>query len=285
MNYKPDEATLAAYLYGELPPRETEQVKSWLEQHPENAAELERLVFVRQALGALHDKEVLAPSMPWSDARKAANRRPARVKPVLGIAASLLFLLAAGWMLRPEIQAGNGQLTIRFGANRAENTAQADVRPTKAEVEEMIREALHNQDLVWQAAWREEQRTLLEAVNQRGSANGRMAAELIALTRQASAGQMEASVAELQKENLKMMQDYLQLATSQQAAYVEKLLTDFSKFLLEQRQRDLNLITARLAGVEQNTNQFREETGQILAGILTTPGPANKNQNNYRQAY
>ena len=43
MNYKPDESTLIAYLYGELNEKETKKLESYFQQHPEELAKLRGL--------------------------------------------------------------------------------------------------------------------------------------------------------------------------------------------------------------------------------------------------
>jgi hypothetical protein len=78
-----------------------------------------------------------------------------------------------------------------------------------------------------------------------------------------------------------MMQDYLSLTSNDQKKYMEGLLVDFSKYLQEQRNQDLNALTTRLSSLEKNNSQFREETGQILATLLTASGPTTKKQMNY----
>lgn len=42
MNYKPDEGTLMAYLYGELDAAETEKVEQYLQQQPQMREQLQQ---------------------------------------------------------------------------------------------------------------------------------------------------------------------------------------------------------------------------------------------------
>ena len=58
MNYKPDEATWTAYLYGELADAERRQVEKYLQQHPKEQKRVDRWSFTRSALGTLTDKVI-----------------------------------------------------------------------------------------------------------------------------------------------------------------------------------------------------------------------------------
>jgi hypothetical protein len=85
-------------------------------------------------------------------------------------------------------------------------------------------------------------------------------------------------VAGLQEQNLKLMQDYFKLSSSEQKKYMENLLTDFSSYLQEQRKQDLQLVQTKMNYLEQNNNQFKQETEQILTSLISSP---NRNKNNY----
>jgi len=49
-------------------------------------------------------------------------------------------------------------------------------------------------------------------------------------------------------------------------------LVDFSKYLQQQRNDDLQVVQSRLNNLEQNTDVFKQETEQILSSIITTVG-------------
>src|SRR5258707_186727 len=95
---------------------------------------------------------------------------------------------------------------------------------------------------------------------------------------QASREQVQSFVAGLQEQNLKLMQDYFQLSTSEQKKYMETMLTDFSGYLQEQRKQDLQLVQTKMNYLEKNSNQLKQETEQILTSLISNP---NRNKNNY----
>ena len=101
------------------------------------------------------------------------------------------------------------------------------------------------------------------------------------VTSQASQDQVRTFVASLQEDNLKLMKEYLQLSSSEQKTYVEALLVDFSKYLQEQRKQDFQLFQTRMSSIEKNTDQFKQETEQILASIISKPDATIRKVNNY----
>ena len=98
---------------------------------------------------------------------------------------------------------------------------------------------------------------------------------------QASQDQVRTFVAGLQQDNLQLMKDYMALSSKDQQVYVENLLVDFSKYLQEQRKQDLLLFQTRMSSIEKNTDQFKQETEQILASIIANPENTFKKVNNY----
>ncbi|MBS1542565.1 MAG: hypothetical protein JST14_02935, partial [Bacteroidetes bacterium] len=83
-------------------------------------------------------------------------------------------------------------------------------------------------------------------------------------------------VGQMQRENMKLMKDYLQLSSAGQKQYIEGLLVDFSKYLQEQRKQDLELLQTRMASMEQNTDQIKQETEQILTSLISSNGTSNQ---------
>jgi ferric-dicitrate binding protein FerR (iron transport regulator) len=280
MNSKPDEATLMAYLYGELDAQEAEKVKAYLDEHPEEASALREKSFVREALRHVSEQEVIAPPILFDQPRPQSRWLNGTVKTSLGIAAAVVVMLAAGKLLGPEVRVADGELRISFGKPLKDE--QPVVAPlSRDEVQTLIRQSLDENNETLQTSWRQEQAHLQTLVRNTVKLNDSKLSQLMAATGQASTQQIEGFVATLQKENLKMMQDYLSLTSSDQKKYMEGLLVDFSKYLQEQRNQDLNALTTRLSSLEKNNSQFREETGQILATILTASGPTTKKQVNY----
>ena len=63
------------------------------------------------------------------------------------------------------------------------------------------------------------------------------------------------------------------LSGADQKKYMESLLVDFSNYLQEQRKQDLMIVQSKVNSIEKNSNQFKQETEQILASLISSPSP------------
>jgi len=269
MNSKFDKALLIAYLYDELDAQQRAEVEEYLQQHPEWQKELAELTATRKVLGAVEEQEVIAPPIFMDDEGKSKRVwLNSYIKTAFGIAASLLLLLVAARLLDTQIRYSGGELSIRFGQ-------QADVPVenksiTAEEVQALINASLTRNNEQTATQWDESQKRLESMLAKNLQENNRKLDVALQAVSQASQDQLRVFVAGLQSENLKSMQQFMQLSTAEQKTYVEGLLVDFSKYLQEQRNQDLQFFQTRVNNLERNTDQFKQETEQILAGIIFT---------------
>lgn len=280
MNYKPDEGTLMAYLYGELDAAETEQVEQYLKQHPQVREQLQQLGDVRKLMGTLTDAEVIAPPVFVDhEQRTIPFWRAGYFKVTMGIAASFLFLLVAARLIGPEITYSNGELHISF-KDAPEKTTQEQLL-TANEVQQMINSSLVKNNETIAANWEASNQQIQESLQRNLNSNSARIDKLLTVASQASQDQVRTFVAGMQEENLKLMRDYFQLSAKDQQTYVENLLVDFTKYLNEQRKQDVMLFQTRINSIEKNTDQFKQETEQILASIISNPEGTIRKVNNY----
>ncbi|MCE7863508.1 MAG: hypothetical protein DYG99_08205 [Bacteroidetes bacterium CHB5] len=280
MNYKPDEGTLMAYLYGELDATENEKVKQYLQQYPEVLQHLQQLGYVRTALGSLSDEEVIAPPVfVDSETKNIPFWKAGYFKITMGIAASFLFLLVAARLIGPEVMYKNGELRISF--NRTPENPATEQSLTANEVQEMINTSLVKNNETIASNWEASNQKIQESLQRNLNNNSARIDKLISVASQASQDQVRTFVAGMQEENMKLMKDYFQLSAKDQQAYVENLLVDFTKYLHEQRKQDMLLFQTRMNSIEKNTDQFKQETEQILASIISNPEGTIKKVNNY----
>lgn len=280
MNYKPDEGTLMAYLYGELDAAETERVAQYLQQHPQVQQQLHQLGAVRKRMGALNDVEVIAPPVFVDhEQRNIPFWKAGYFKITMGIAASFLFLLVAARLIGPEVTYSNGELHISFNDTPKKTTQEQLL--TANEVQQMINSSLVKNNETIAANWEESNQKIQESLQRNLNTNSARIDKLISGASQASQDQVRTFVAGMQEENLKLMKDYFQLSSKDQQTYVENLLVDFNKYLHEQRKQDLMLFQTRMNSIEKNTDQFKQETEQILASIISNPEGTIKKVNNY----
>jgi hypothetical protein len=276
MYYKPDETLLIAYLYGELEGEEKAQVEQYLLQHPEERKQLEELVFVKQTLRYAGDKEVIAPPLVFEDSRARYfwNTRYGRM--ITGIAASLALLILVARFTGLNIRVTDQALTIGFWLEERStaNEALQMASLSPGEVQQMIDATVVKNNEHLQAGWKATQAMLDASVRQNLAAySDAQFNTLVKKVSSASDEQIRQFALTLQAENASMIKDYLALNTTDQRVYMEELLIDFARYLEQQHRSDLQQLQARLTNMEEDTDLFKYETGQILASIINTVEP------------
>ena len=278
MNYKPDEGTLIAYLYGELPADEAASVQAYLQANPDALRKLQALGETKNILSNVQDKEVIAPPIFMDDTKVVSFWHNSYVKTVMSIAASLLFIMVAGKLLGTEINYAGGELKISFSGKKEQTKEIVDSSLTEEKVNDMIQSSLAKNNEVITTRFTEDQKQLSQSISKNLDQNSKKIDALMKTASDASRDQVRGFVASLQNDNLKLMKDYFQLSTADQRKYTEGLLVDFSEYLKEQRRQDLMMLQTRVTSIEKTTDQFKQETEQILASIISNPvGKSNKN--------
>lgn len=274
---KPDEATLISYLYGELDSAEQLQVEQYLQRNPEEKKRLEEWSSARDIMARLQDKEVIAPpiivggdvSAPWWKERYF--RLP------LGMAASLMLFLVAAWLMNLSVTYSRNELRIGFGVAQKTETVVPAV--TESQVNEMIRSSVSRNNEVLQASWSEDRKSLEQSIKKNLNVNSAKIDRLVETASAASQEQVRNFVGQMQSDNLKLMKDYMQLSAAGQKEYIETILVDFSKYLQEQRNQDLQFFQTRMSKIETNTDLFKQETEQILTSLITNNSTTSQRKN------
>jgi len=277
MNYKPDEATLISYHYGELEGEELKKVEEYLLRHPDERKRLAEWKDSRSIMSGLRDKEVIAPPIFFGDNQRSIWRET-YVRMSIGIAASLLVVMVAARLMGLSATYKTGELRIAFGSQPVVEA------PTLNEdkVASMIQASLEENNNALQAGWDEDREKLESSIRDNINSSSK---RIDMLVRQASAGQqaqVKDFVSQLQADNLKLMKDYLQLSSKGQKEYVETLLVDFSKYLQEQRKQDLQYVQSSMTNLKENSDQFKKETEQILTTLITA---ANTTRTDSQKSY
>lgn len=280
MSYKPDEAALMAYLYGELQGEEKKTVEKYLLENPAAANELQRMMDVRTILAAVEDKEVIAPPIVLEDSKQRYLWNAPYFKTIVSIAASVMLLLVAGKVLDLRVNVANNVAQISFGepvVKPVEPTPVAGLTPQQ--VQDMINASVQQNNQVVQAGWSDSQKRIDASIRKNMALNSEQVNELVREASRASQSQVSSYVASLKAENQQLVKDYFKLTTTEQQKYIETLLVDFAKYMNQQRASDMEAIQMRMVNMEQNTTLFKEETEQILASIIangTTPANTRK---------
>lgn len=274
MAYKATEQDIMAYLYGELEGAEKEAIEKYLQENEEARATLEKLKSLRSLMANVKDKEVIAPPLFLGDGHKVRLLDTPYIRTILSIAASLLIVMLVGRIVGMRISMSDNQLSIGFGAppERKVQDAPQVAAITETQVQQMINSALSENNLALQTNWEATQKKLDASISHNLNVNSAKIDRLVKESSAASQDQIRDFVAGMQTENLKVVKSYFQLSSTEQKQYIEGLLVDFSKYLQQQRNDDLQIVQTKLHSLEQNTDLFKQETEQILTSIISTVG-------------
>lgn len=272
MSYKPNEADWMAYLYGELEGVEREHMENYLAENVEARKELENLKALQKLMRTVEDKEVIAPPIVMDGHKQRNLWDYPYSKTILSIAASLLLLMVVGRVTNTVISTDTTGLHISFGETKKAETFSTEPKLTQAEVQQMINASLSQNNSTWEASLTSNRQQIDESIRKSFTTSNKNNERLDALVKEvatASQEQIQGYVVSLQNENMKMMQNYMQLTSTEQKDYMENLLVDFSKYLQQQRNDDLRLLQTKITDVEQNSNLFKAETEQILTSLIS----------------
>lgn len=266
MSYKPDEGALIAYLYGELDGAAREKVERYLAGSEAARRELEALKAVRDVMGLVRDKEVIAPPLVIDNRTRFLNFSSPVLRTALAIAASLVLLMVVGKLTGVQVTASGNELKLTFGTPRpAQETPSLDVM----DVQSIVDARLASNNAALQEEWKKSQEAFNANVRESLEKNSSQIDRLVTKAAAASEEQISAYVSTLQAENLRMIKDYYKMTSEDQKEQLEQLLVDFAKYLQQQREDDLLILQARLNDLQQNTDMYRQETEQILASIIS----------------
>ncbi len=273
MSYKPDESILIAYLYGELDKEEHEKVEGYINSSPEAAKELEGLKDVRDLLGKLPDKEVINPFYAWRDADTLIDKRFNKdsgwrfLKPMIGIAASIILIMVVGFVTNTRINFQNQGIVVSFGDQLTQPAL-----ISQSEVQNLVKSEVHKQVTKSKETFFVELQKVENNIDTKFVSNGDKQLNSIKNAIDNQYGIKEERIQELvrdlQNENLKMLAEYLEQTGKQQELYMQGILSDFTLYIENQRDEDLHLIEANLRVLKDNSDLQFQETGQILASII-----------------
>lgn len=276
MSYKPDEKNWMAYLYGEMDEAEKRKFEEYLLTDAAAAEELGRLRDLRALLSRVDDKEVIAPVLFVGDT--TGNRltnlawRSRWFRVVASVAASLVLVILIGKVTDTRMTASEGEFKLTFGQVQPATTGGETTSLTPEEVERMISTALEQNNTRIRATLEDSQKKLDASIRSNLASNSEKIDHLVRQAAMASQEQVRQYVDAIRTENMQQVKDYFQLASTEQKQYIENLLVDYSAWLQQQRNNDLQLVQTWMNSLEQNTDIFKQETEQMITSIMTTVG-------------
>jgi hypothetical protein len=239
--------------------------------NPEAKKELDGLRGMSSMLGAIKDKEVIAPPIFLGDTGRTRLWEAPYFKTIVSIAASLILVILVARYSGTNVSISGNEMKLTFGD--VKTNAGGDALSSH-DVQKMINESLQANNQVLNTSWEESQQRLAQSIGQNLVINSDKMNQLVRQASSASKEQVQEYVSTLQADNMKLVKDYFTLTSGEQKQYIEGLLVDFAKYLQQQRNDDLQLVQMRLNNIEKNNTAFKEETEQILTSIITTVGSA-----------
>ena len=267
MKLNMNEETLMTYLYGESNADERAEVEKYFMENPNELNKYKELLFVKDTLGKIADKEVIAPPLIMSDETPSISLwKSGFIRYSIGIAAAFVIVMFGAKLLGVQMNYSGNQFTLSFGEPVVKETT-SGVSPM--EVQDMINSALHKNNEVVQASWEQSQNKMQAELTNNSMLTTQKINQINRNASLESQDQMRRFMQSLQAENNQAFQEYIRLTTSEQKQYIEGLLVDFSKYMQEQRNQDLNVMNARLNTLEEDNTLFREEAGQIITSLIS----------------
>ncbi|GEM_PF-3295611 len=252
------------YLYDEMDPEEKRKFEERMEHDSALKEEVEAMMETRNSLGQMTDHdEIDIPVKATPSFIRQKQETFHWIKPLVSVAAVIMILLVTGYLTRFTIQYNEKGLLISFGETISNQYAE------KSEVDRMIKEALSGQQTTFH---RELTKTndslkslssLLTQYNHdlnKGTSTSRMVSE----------AELNEQIADWQKANQTLLQNYIQVVGKQQQEYMQDVLVQFSDYLQEQREKDLLMIRQNLIDLKDYQDQQKMETNQTLASIMKT---------------
>jgi hypothetical protein len=277
MSYKPDEKDWMAYLYGEQEEADQLKFEEYIREHPEAGHELDKLRALRTVLSQTADQEVIAPPLFVADSSSASHEAKGHwqlsrfIKVIPAVAASLLLLMVAGRLTETALIISDSEWKLTFGAPSKAPSELNNVHLTAMspeQVQEMIDASLRRNNVVLQANLEETEKKLQASIRTNLAVSSDKMNSLAKAASSASHQEIRQFIDGMRAENRQLIKEYFQLSSTEQKKYIENLLIDFTRYLQQQRNNDLQLVQTRMNSLEQNTDLFKQETEQILSASL-----------------
>lgn len=271
MDYKPDQNTLIAYLYGEIDADTQQKVEAYLAQNPDAQKELEGLKSTRNLLQQWKDIPVNPPvfMVPPMESKndRFGLKKTGRVLGKTGLiaAACLTLLMILGSLLKIQISYTPNQFTLSFGEvpKVQKDSIRSDLTESQTSLNEkrvntlIVSSLAQNNDSLLQYIqhlekhWQEQMRVT-------------QGQQSLAITKQ----DLPQLIQEIKEDNLNLLGQLLELNEEQQKTYTQDLFIAFSEFLEEQRLNDLYQISKSINEIEKDAIQNQEATNLFLSQIV-----------------
>ena len=272
MTEKPKEQELVDYIYGSMTKEEKLMFEKKLEQHPELQTELEELMQTQSLLGQVDDAEVIAPGFKeFSLWKHKWGEIPRAVWAISSIAASLLLLMTLGYFTNFGMQISREGFQLGYGnMSNAASIEEADVYLVKKEIDALLDAKILAARIDWEKELDGTENTFQQQFAAHKSTQEEQISHLSQQDKSLTDEQILNFVAQMKDENKQQIANLFNATLQEQDKYVQQVLSEFAKYLNEQRQEDLKMIQANFMELRSNTDERQYETEKILTSIITT---------------
>ncbi len=251
MNIEPNKENsnerMMAYLYGELSSAEKNAFETRMESDAALKSSYLEFRETRELMGSLPYEAVNPPPFQQlMHGEGKSNQANDAFKWMGAIAASVLLILFAAKLMGLSIHSIDGQTTISFN-NQSEAISTAEYIPKK-EVNKMIAASLTVYD---------------KRLNQQMDARSAKQEKMINTQFGQNRDLLTGSVQKIQHNNKQLMDAYWQQSNQQQQLYMASLMGNFTNYVEQKRNEDMQYLMAKINLLETDTDLLELETNEL----------------------
>jgi len=260
---------MIAYIYGEMTSEQKKEFEDILDLNPELKKDLDELIKMKEGLSGLQDKEIMEPFYMWKNKAGGAlnriiNPRYTSLRYVAAIAASVIIVVALGFLLNVDIRYQEKTLAISFGEDVPSLTLEG---LSMEEVTSIIRDEIARNNTYIVNQMEESENKMTTRFASMESSNKAMVPTQEMKDRHKE--NIEVLLARLNDQNLQTLQSYLLLTSNQQQRDFQEMLTGMSEFIEYQREEDLRRITRGLQTLKETQDEQKIETDRMFASLVS----------------
>lgn len=270
MENKKTEAEVMDYLYGNLSTDDKIRFETEMKENLDLKAEVDAFKEMMGLMSMVDDKEVIPPAFVFGEETSKNERywKSRFFKRAISIAASICLVMLAASLMEFKISYSDQQLSMGFG--KPDDTA------NKQDIQAWMKEAMAEYDQSTDRKIKTMEKQLTARVSDAEERNMDSIREILTGYASNSESIMRSYVAQVNKENLEMIQNFFVVSSEKQQDYLDAVLADYSSFYQDQREYDLKMIETGLKQIHSNNKVKQYKTDQVLANLMDIVKTQNK---------
>ena len=244
-------------MYGELYGTEREEFEKYLSENPELREYLNELEETRALMSRWPDKEVEVPEVMLTE------KKGFRWNGWMSLAASISIFALLGILGLFHVQIDKNGVMIVMGI---EKTSPAGL--TDKQVEEAANLAVSKYASLMEDKLSSIENDFNEKIDDMDYRNEVYFNSVSEKIQQTNEKYIRSFVARMNENQKKEMQEMFVVSREEQELRIQNMLEDFSSYIAEQRDTDLEYLKTYMETVEENSEFRQYQTEQILSGII-----------------